>query len=327
MTRRPATLGTLAERLGIPLPEAPEDAAPPLPTVILSLLGGTLAGAALVAGLFIMIGGPEFDQAGSFTVGGGVLLGLAVALVRLRRSLFARQLAITCGVAGQILLSWALFLTLDPDVERPAGLLAATFCVGAVATWPLLRDPVYRFLTAGLAVVLIIWDASTVSVFGPPVVAALVVPAGLALLLRPWRAADLRSVGLALLLVPVPFFGMAMEHDQPVVSAAPFAIGTAWLLWPLLRGHAGRLAVGFAGLAALTVLLPGAAAALLVLALAWRLDSRALAGFGVAALAGFVVHFYYAQEVTLLVKSGLLLAGGVLTLGLWALTGRRRTGP
>ncbi|KJS40462.1 MAG: hypothetical protein VR70_05730, partial [Rhodospirillaceae bacterium BRH_c57] len=68
---------------------------------------------------------------------------------------------------------------------------------------------------------------------------------------------------------------------------------------------------------ALTGLAPGLAGALMLLAVAWRLGNRVVAAVGVIAVLAFVVRYYYGVDVTLLTKSGLLLAGGVLTLGLW----------
>lgn len=323
MTRGPVSLGALADRFGIAPPELPAAPAPPWPALVLATFGAVLAGAALVIAVAVLFSSLDLEPLEGCLLGGMAALGGGVVLSRIDGSVFVRQFALTGGVAGHALLSAALFFAMEAVVAETIGLAAAVSWVAALASWPLLRDGAYRFLSAGMAMTLTTWAVNDATGFAVPVLAALTVPAALALLLAPPRRMDLRGVALALLLAPLPFLDIVAGHGLRALGAAPYAAGVLWLLAPVMRGHGGRFALGIAGVGALAALLPGAAAALLVLALAWRLGSRALAGVGVAALAAFVVHFYYALEVTLLVKSGLLLAGGAVTLGLWAALRRR----
>ena len=67
---------------------------------------------------------------------------------------------------------------------------------------------------------------------------------------------------------------------------------------------------------------PGVLAAVIVIVLGLQRANRLLLGLGAAFLAVFLIAFYYHLDVTLLVKSLLLLATGLLLLGLRALMPR-----
>src|SRR5262249_17781071 len=72
---------------------------------------------------------------------------------------------------------------------------------------------------------------------------------------------------------------------------------------------------GAAATAVVTVLLPtGAAAALVLLALAYTLGSRSLAAIGALAEAYFIWSFYADMQETLLTKSIVLMSAGALLL-------------
>jgi uncharacterized membrane protein len=68
--------------------------------------------------------------------------------------------------------------------------------------------------------------------------------------------------------------------------------------------------------------MPGILAATIVLALGFQRGNRILLGLAAIFLAIFLIAFYYNLEVTLLAKSLLLLAAGLLLLGLRALLAR-----
>jgi uncharacterized membrane protein len=70
-------------------------------------------------------------------------------------------------------------------------------------------------------------------------------------------------------------------------------------------------------LGALTLPAPGITASLLVLTLGYSRGSRTLLGLAMTALPGYVFFFYYDLELTLLAKSGVLAASGLLLLGVW----------
>ncbi len=65
---------------------------------------------------------------------------------------------------------------------------------------------------------------------------------------------------------------------------------------------------------------PGITAAILVLVLGFQRGQRVLMGLALVFLAVFLIAFYYHLDVTLLVKSGILAASGIVLLGMrWAL--------
>jgi uncharacterized membrane protein len=61
---------------------------------------------------------------------------------------------------------------------------------------------------------------------------------------------------------------------------------------------------------------PGILAAVIILVLGFQRGNRLLLGLGAVGLAVFLIAFYYHLEITLLVKSLILLGTGLLLLGL-----------
>lgn len=323
MTRGPATLGALLERFGITAPpDLPEDTARPWLVMVVASFGAALAGAALMIAIGTAWMALDLDEETGTILGGLLALGAGILLARADGSVFVRQFAVTAGIAGHVLLTGAGYLV--SETVTGAAVAAA---VVAAASWPLLRDGTYHFLSAAIALTVANIALMEVHGSGQIGLTMVAVPVALWALLHPPAGADLRPTALAVFLTPLPFLGILDDHALQVVDSLPYAVGIAWLSLPLLTGHAGRIAVTAAGTLALAALLPGAAAAVAILALAWRLGSRALADVGIAALLAFVAHFYYALHLTLLAKAGLLLAGGTVTLGLWALSRRRRIAP
>lgn len=109
------------------------------------------------------------------------------------------------------------------------------------------------------------------------------------------------------------------------------ALALAYSAWSLLAGAAplARLA-GVAG--ALTLLAPawqapGILAAALVLVVGFSRGSRILVGLGGVFLAGFIGHFYYSLDATLLMKSLYLAGAGLLLLAARAVIQRAAARP
>lgn len=111
------------------------------------------------------------------------------------------------------------------------------------------------------------------------------------------------------------------QHALPI-SAAMVAVVFLSSVMQLLR-HAGIAPGSRAGVAALGSALlvaalsfpaHGLSGALLVLLLGYAAGNRVLAGIGLAALAAFLSHYYYSLQETLLFKSMILAASGVLML-------------
>ena len=108
----------------------------------------------------------------------------------------------------------------------------------------------------------------------------------------------------------------------PVFARIAGAAVLAWVVLALTREEklpgGSRAELGAFGGAAAAVLaaaaMPGLASALIVLLLGFAAKSRILTALGVLSLIGFVAHFYYSLHATLLVKSGILAATGVVLL-------------
>lgn len=103
------------------------------------------------------------------------------------------------------------------------------------------------------------------------------------------------------------------------------ALVTAVLMWAVMRmldqqgmsvssktGATAMAAVAVVG--ALSLVAPGLATALLILLLGFTTGNRILMGLGLFALLGFLSHYYYQLQTTLLVKSMVLAASGGILL-------------
>src|SRR5262249_12346056 len=78
------------------------------------------------------------------------------------------------------------------------------------------------------------------------------------------------------------------------------------------QGRVGLAAALILGLASFKA--PGVAPAAAILVVGYANGNRVLAGLGIAALVGYLSHYYYSMQSTLLVKSGLLAAAGIALL-------------
>jgi len=155
------------------------------------------------------------------------------------------------------------------------------------------------------------------------------------------RVAIVSPVGYGLTLALIQVEGMASwRHSLAMlVQEKPFLGASAWIgealvgiaflvsVWALLRRaawEAGELRT-LLGLAAAVLLgaasfkAPGIAAGLMIVLLGFAGGNRVLAGLGIASLLFYMSSYYYLLDTTLLVKSGVLLATGVVLLGARAL--------
>ena len=269
---------------------------------------------------------------------GALAVAVGVAVRRRGPRFFARQFALSWSVGGQ-----ALIIAGMVGETGSAGAAAAVQVLVAAALLPLLRDGLHQFIAAALACGLVAYalmDAGVGQAAGVLVLVTL--PPALLLLLRPTRPLDTRGTAYALLLAGPVVSGLlggslvGVEIEGHWLARAVYIGAFGFLLW-LLReeSEALRRPLAFAAAAVAAVLAPllslGAVACLLLLLLAYLLGSRALAVVGTVGVVGFIAMYYYQLEVTLLAKSGLLVAAGAAFLALWwALGGtvqRRGVGP
>lgn len=285
-------------------------------------IGAWLTSAALILAVGVMLG-QVFLESGLPLAAAGlgtVIAAAAVALHRGSRGAFQTQCAVAAALAGQALMVGGLGF--EAESVTVAAIMA---CAVAAVLAAVFRDQELQFLSCALAigaVLAALLEAGVPQAGG--VLLAATLPAALLLLLRPPAGADLRGLSWALLLVPqaalaLPEVGVS---DADWLPRAGYAAGLVATLALLSRvGSAGSRFTLAAG-AAVAVLLGAVASAgvigsLLLLALGYLLGSRMLAGLGIAAHVWFVGRFYYDLELTLLVKSGMLVAAGLLLLTLW----------
>jgi uncharacterized membrane protein len=78
------------------------------------------------------------------------------------------------------------------------------------------------------------------------------------------------------------------------------------------QGRVGLAAALILGAASFKA--PGVGPAAAILVVGYANGNRVLAGVGIAALVGYLSHYYYSMQTTLLFKSGLLAATGLALL-------------
>ncbi|MES2070146.1 MAG: DUF4401 domain-containing protein [Pseudomonadota bacterium] len=274
----------------------------------------------------------------SILVGGLACLGAYLIFRAARENDFGTQFGLAASLAGQSLVMFGLFDSFKFD-GASAFFIACLIEIGLALLMP---NFIHRVLSSWAAMAALSFGLSKIGLHG---VAPGIAAAGVALVwlneLR-WISADAvwRPIGygLVLALLQIAAMPLAGEFDWLLSSAGrngwlyPHAaqIGcsliAAVLLMSVLRllareGVAPASGIGIAAIGATVVLAavsyfaPGLAAALLVLLLGVAAGNRALAGLGLLALGGFVSHYYYQLQQTLLLKSMVLAVSGAMLLG------------
>ncbi len=260
-------------------------------------------------------------------------LFFAAGLLVLRRpgaGTFFTQLGTALAAAGIALAAAGLGLRSEEvwvsALVASAATLAVIFLTASRAL---------QFLAALLAAVLFCFTLTDQQVPWRLDLAALAGPLGVAALLAPPRR-DVRPTAIVQLLV-LPLYGAFTAHWVGLDGGATTDPG-GWLAkglhlalflglvvlhrhWSAAAGGARTptplLVFGAAAVGVCLLLPPGGSAALVIMMLAFVLGGHVLAGLGVALESWYLCRFYYDLELTLLVKSGLLVAVGVVVLGAW----------
>ncbi|HEU5098110.1 MAG TPA: DUF4401 domain-containing protein [Roseiflexaceae bacterium] len=290
---------------------------------------------AWIAALLLIVflaGGLRIITTGQSAISVGLTLcAIAIALRRLSpASVFAVQLALALSMAGQALFGGGVG-SLARGVA-PTMLAVVVLEIALIAVYP---DIVHRFLSAvvivgALVSLLLEWQL-------PGAIHALVglLAAGALALweaesaLAAARAERLcRPIGYGLVvgLLGVLCLGIndlvAIPH--PWISGLLLMLVLLVLEYRIVSRFERRAAVAVAAwLIGGTVLVclpalwtPGILAAVIVVELGFARGNRLLLGLGIVGLVLFLSAFYYQLELTLLVKSLVLLATGLLLLGL-----------
>tara|TARA_R110001599_G_scaffold89852_4_gene237573 strand:+ start:113 stop:1189 length:1077 start_codon:yes stop_codon:yes gene_type:complete len=278
----------------------------------------------------------------SITAGGLLLLAACILFRAVRQNDFSAMFALTVSLAGQFLVLFGLFTLFDdhPMTARPFWWTAALQVVLVVA----MPNSIHRSLSAYAAAMACTYAClvTGVSFVATGVIAASVTALWLSEARFGTRHAVAAPVayGLTASFVQitgeslfaqslVSVFGVRTDIGpwpwaEPALTAAALIVTAAILLtrsgW---RPSARRTQLAMGAVLMVCVVsfkAPGIVAGLLVVLLGFSNGNRVLVGLGIASLAIYVSGYYYLLEVTLLHKSGVLLATGVVLLGIrWLL--------
>ena len=327
--------------------EQPPRSPPASPWYVRAMLGvagwiGALFLAGFVGAAFSFI----MDDAASATIAGAVFCAIALGLfMRFDGNDFVDQFALVISLLGQVMLIIGLAQFLKPE-EAAFYLALAAVEVGLVLAVPNFLHRVLAACGAAIALALAINRMQLHGLTAPVLCAGLVWiwldPARWATGGRLWRPIGYGLV-LALILVETfrlaggpGLFGMRAEAPSwismhgPLIGRALTAALLVWVAFALARRESfaagSRVTLAACGAALLVGLLslgaPGFASALIVLLLGFAAGNRLLLALGILSLLGFVSHFYYSLHATLLEKSGLMAATGILLLAAWFLLRR-----
>ena len=283
--------------------------------------------------VFIMESAPAALLAGAL-----VCVGAAFAFVAAdnRDSQFLASFAFAFSLAGQGLMTWGFARLLEPD----AGSIAAAVALQQAVLFVAMRNSLHRVWTAGtcaiaLLVMLADWKLASLAVplLSAPLAWIWLREFEAARWAAAWRSAGYGIAGATLLaaysdrsfMLFALLGGPAGGTFVDITRWTALALGAAVLggaTFALLRREgvplgspAGRSALLITALLALASLkAPGITPALLLLVLGFANGNRLLAGLGTAALVGYLSHYYYSLQATLLEKSALLAATGAALL-------------
>jgi hypothetical protein len=285
------------------------------------------------------------DSKGSAVAVGAVLV-TTTAILRLRASgAFASQLAMAGSLAGQGLVIFG-----TAELLRASTATAAAFALAFEIVLVVLHvDRVHRFLSTTFAVIALAvwlralelpaaWDVAVAVIAACVFVAWWREPA-----LAGGRFGDVHepvAVGLSsallgmALVVPVERVGRDASSGETTFSLGAVLVavsGAALLLGTLaiVRGNKqDRAGIGAAAAivvaSAITWRVPGIGLAAMVAALAFHRRRPAVVALAAAFLAVFLGVYYYELRMTLLAKSGVLVASGAVVLAARLLVPRER---
>jgi hypothetical protein len=321
-----ATLTALLVRRGVLRTDAPPP--PHSPSDRPWFIGFVLGASGWLAGIFGLVFIGMFfrpDETLHYTVSALLLLGAAYGLYVLdRENAFFDQLALALSIAGQIMAGIAIYEIVDSHTVT-AGLLAL-LQVGLVLLMPnrLARviSALFACLAWALAFRLGLWTddlwaaADTKSLrIAPAIFSWLVIWIPFIALTwfliareAEWMASSRRHIvrpALTGLLIALSLGTLISEPAEGLLLWSATSQKTNWLvLWPLLS-------VGAAMFAALCAL---------------QLRNHALLGVAIAGSLLHVMHFYILLGTSLLVKSAIMIAVGLLMFAVGT-TLRRRPRP
>ena len=319
------------------LPEAGEASSPWFIRVMLGFAGwlGALFLLGFVGAAFAFV---LRNASAAVFVGAGACAAAVVIFRSAPKSDFMAQFGLAVSFAGQALVLFGLSQWFREFGPRQ---FAWCFLLLEAALFALVPNFLHRVVCAlggSLAAIWLIVDAGLIA-FAPAVVTAGFLVVWLSEFAFERQGPLLRAGGyglaIAAMLTAVVhgglWFGWLVRtgHVPPVGGATVEWLGRVASALVLLaavvallrrEGLALDSGQGRVGLAAALMLgaasfkAPGVGPAVAILVVGYANGNRVLAGLGIAALLGYLSHYYYALHTTLLYKSGLLAATGAALL-------------
>ena len=325
------------------MPPADDD----LPWYLAALLGiAAWVAAGFLFGFFVTLFTDLFRQPGFTGTLGAICCMSALGLMRYARGKpFVEQFAVALSLAGQVLCGVALHEALDDIEPHALGTRLAWAGTSALALAMVLLGPValHRFVSGALCAAAL---ALSMSIEASLPARAMAAPLLAALAVGLWRVTEwapalrggplpmparLSPLAWGITLVALVMLWMGADlgnswefRDQAVTtlrmwhwlgSAAIVALLPMCVAW-LARGRAWRWR--WVGAAAVFALLlagaPGVAFGMALVLLGFGLHRPALLGVGLLGMAIYLIRYYYQLDVSLLQKSGWLLAAGAALL-------------
>ena len=251
------------------------------------------------------------------------------------------QFALAVSLAGQAMFVYGIADVVGDDSDSAA--LPMTIALFEAALAVMIPNFIHR---VGSTVASMVALGYALNVLGVPGLATGIVAAACAhlwLTESEWlaRGAVWRPIGFGLAFALLQFDLVSMlgaadlwyRHSESLPPMWMFWIGPVlvaaaliYVVTRLLERHGvaagsrtGVTALGASAAVALATLnAPGVASSLLILVLGFSGGNRTLFGVGVAGMLGYLSYFYYSLEATLLTKSAVLVATGLVLIALWA---------
>jgi hypothetical protein len=299
-------------------------------------LAGCIAAAFLIG--FVAVGLEFVVQSKPGSIFAGVLMiASAYVLFLTSRTDFSAMFGLAVSVAGQALLAYGLFRMLE-GLGRATPWLMMAAIEGALAA--AMAHYIHRLLSAYAAVLMLAaaFAVSGAAALAPAIAAAAVAYVWLNELQSPGLHARLHPIayGLTLGLINVEIFNWggkpflaafarpdAVDWARPWMGELLVLATLLFVVWRLIaragwepREPRSMMALATAALiGGASLKAPGIAAGFIIVLLGFSNGNRVLWGLGIASLLLYVSGYYYLLDATLLFKSGVLAASGVVLLG------------
>jgi len=273
----------------------------------------------------------------SYLVGAGACAAAAAIFRANRNGDFTSQFVLAVSLAGQALMAYGMSQWFQRSMSGVALALAAQQALLFI----LLPNFVHRVWAAWSGAYMLCFAMADMGLnpFAPAVVTAGFIAVWLREFEHAGRGELLRAggYGLALAAVQTAVMHGGIWYGWIASWGARHATGSQAMAWAgaiaagavlivavllLLRREGVALASGpgktalaaAAVLALATLKAPGVGPAAAILVVGYANGNRVLAGLGIAALVGYLSHYYYALHATLLEKSALMACAGIALL-------------